>query len=155
MPLPPAVAYNVVRSQWHLFVLCTLALVAAAGGCLFAWQQPSSLAICFLGFIWLAALIYGWYVWRNSPVGALRWDGACWYWQDAKRGMGDSVVAPRNVIWLLDGQRWMLVQLVYAQGGGLWLWLSTASCSPVQWLALRRALVFTKENLHSENGSLT
>jgi toxin CptA len=136
----PSVNYPVGRSAFA--GLLAAALLAGALAACFAWslhsppgwRQPVAFAVVTLaaGFALLG--------WLRSPVGALRWDGQAWHWEE-----GGRLDAGRPEI-ALDLQARVLLRWRGETGPLRWLWLERASDAS-HWDALRRA-VYSRASTH-------
>ncbi len=149
----PSVTCRVVRSRSLLWLWLLPWLVAAVATGLWAAQAPTGDGGPFLSCLALAisggVTIWQWWA---SPTGALRWDGTRWCWlsrtDDAAKGECTG-----GLLIVLDMQRHVLARFRGDRGVRYWLWLSRKNCHQ-DWLALRRAAFFSKQNeVQPTNGS--
>lgn len=139
----PSVLYPVGRSRFLgrlVPALWLLGVLAAAGQ---AWHVGGLTGPVLLtaGSALLAGALAWWSV-RQTPQGALRWNGEAWHWLPETVGdtLGEEVAplaTPPQVH--LDLQQVLLLSLAPAGGRRLWLWLEKAQ-SPARWDDLRRAV---------------
>ena len=133
---PPEVRFLVDGTPWVrrlLWVLGTLTFLQMAWffrvNSSWSWQTIAvgSSLIMAVGFAWAGT--------KNRVRGHLHWDGAQWHWS----GMAGGKWTLQSH---LDFQTLMLVSLYGPAGSPIWLWLQRTQ-SPVHWLALRRAVVYS------------
>lgn len=85
--------------------------------------------------LWLLTSALGVSGWQRTPSGQLTWDTQAWQWQASDQAW------PVSVEVALDFQSWVLLRLHgTASGRVLWVWPERGS-APLNWRALRRALV--------------
>lgn len=130
----PTVDYPVGRSRFQAVSLFTVVL----GGACVDWMWLS-VADRLDWRHWLALMVSlgsamtALYVWRNSHIGLLRWDGRSWCWVCK----GVSVTGLINA--RLDLQGLLLLEFRPQSGLQRWFWLER-SAARVHWSALRRAV---------------
>ena len=132
----PAVRYPVGRSRWALGWLLMMIFLGAAG--VLAWMvQADNINARQLGVaaLWMLTSALGVRGWLHTPSGHLGWDAQGWHWTAFDQSLPVSVEVS------LDFQTWLLLRLhSSASGRVLWVW-PTRGSAPLQWRALRRALV--------------
>ena len=134
----PAVSFSVNRSRWHLYLIVSLALLAALVAGAFVTTQPrSDVRIWLPAGVSLVSLAIALAAWHKSPAGLLHWDGRSWHWS------GFSAAQGCDLSLLMDFQKVLLVSLKEAGGQPVWLWLHAGPRDPL-WLALRRAVVSSR-----------
>lgn len=137
----PSVQYPVGRSRIAVAVVVCLWSLGAFAAVGQAWQTGGLGGLVLLtgGSVLLAGAIACWYL-RQTPVGALRWDGESWYWLPASPSPGACSVpltTPPQVS--LDLQLVLLLSLNAKGQRACWLWLEQSQL-PDRWDDLRRAL---------------
>ena len=146
MHQPPAVTVSVRVSPLPCRVGSVCLLLGLMQTLLFlsrnplnSWQ-PAALVAGLLvsgGFAWVFM--------RRSDVGDLHWSGDAWHWS-AFPEPGDCSVHLH-----LNFQSLLLVSLHRPGASTVWLWLERGQ-TPLHWLALRRAVVYTAEKPSREEG---
>jgi peptidoglycan/LPS O-acetylase OafA/YrhL len=134
MHRPPAVAWDLATTRWQLRVSIALVLLATLVWLGFLTQQGWGYPSFILLLALLAGVLLAAMAGQNASGGQLRWDGEQWHWTDAQ----DHAV--RTMVCMLDLQVVLLLQVNCDQGTRHWFWLD-AGDKPIQWKALRRAIV--------------
>lgn len=134
----PAVSFSVAKSRWHLYLIVSLALLAALVAGAFVSTQPrSDIGIWLPVGVLLLTVAIALAAWHRSPAGLLHWDGRSWHWS------GFSATQGCHLSLVMDFQKVLLVSLKEAGGQPVWLWLQADSRDPL-WLSLRRAVVSSR-----------
>lgn len=116
----------------------SLSLLALVSTATFVWTQPALDARPWvIASAVLASLVGALVAWKDSPTGVLRWDGQSWHWSG-------FATAECSLSLLVDFQEVLLVSLKSDGAGPVWLWLQAAIHGDVSWMALRRAIVSSR-----------
>jgi toxin CptA len=138
----PAVSFPVGRSRFQVMFLGGAWLLGIAVCAYWAadvevadWRQATTLAVLLVG-----GLCAAWQI-KQSPQGALKWEGQHWVLQLASN---PPVTAPPqaqagDVALHVDLQFFMLLRFQNLARRTYWLWLDR-SAPQTRWLALRRAV---------------
>jgi toxin CptA len=135
----PAVSFSVARSQWHLWSIVLLSLLASATTWAFVQSQsPDFRSIVLAGTV-LAVSAVAFIGWQASRPGCLRWDGQQWHWS------GFEASRACRLALRMDFQKVLLVSLHDGVRRPVWLWLEETTHDPA-WKPLRRAIVSSQSD---------
>jgi toxin CptA len=139
MHAAPSVTYPVGRSAFAGALCVALAALGLAAAGAWTWQSDAfgwRQGLAFAAV--LACALPGLLAWLHAPVGALRWDGLGWQWQQG------AASEPGQAELALDLQARLLVRWRAEGGRTRWLWIEQESAL-ADWDALRRA-VYSRAN---------
>ena len=145
---PPEVRFLVDRSPWPRRLGVGLGTLAAMQ---VGWFLLSNRTLTWQTVAVVISLLVAWgFAWfgtRGVVSSHLHWDGSQWQWSGCA---GGALTLRRH----LDFQTLMLVSLQSPRAPTVWLWLQRSQ-DPLQWLALRRAVVHatSPEPAHHAMGS--